>query len=99
MDGQRVVGVRTGDRGVDRHGAPKPSYEPGVDVHAKGTILAGGVRGNLTKQQLLRRVPLGKGTQPQVFSLGIKELWDIPAGRLKAGAVIHTMGYPLRQKE
>jgi electron-transferring-flavoprotein dehydrogenase len=98
MDGQRVVGVRTGDRGVDRHGSPKPSYEPGVDVRAKVTILADGVRGNLTKQ-LLRRVPLGKGNQPQVFSLGIKELWDIPAGRLKAGAVIHTMGFPLRQKE
>jgi electron-transferring-flavoprotein dehydrogenase len=98
MDGQRVVGVRTGDRGVDRHGAPKPSYEPGVDVHARITILADGVRGNLTKQ-LLRRVPLGKGNQPQVFSLGIKELWDIPAGRVRAGAVIHTMGYPLRQRE
>ena len=98
MDGDRVIGVRTGDRGVDRQGARKPSYEPGVDIHAKVTILADGVRGNLTKQ-LLRRVPLGKGSQPQVFSLGIKELWDIPAGRLKAGSVIHTMGYPLRQKE
>jgi electron-transferring-flavoprotein dehydrogenase len=98
MDGERVIGVRTGDRGVDRHGERKPSYEPGVDVHAKVTILADGVRGNLTKQ-LLRRVPLGKGNQPQVFSLGIKELWDVPAGRLKAGAVVHTMGYPLRQKE
>jgi electron-transferring-flavoprotein dehydrogenase len=62
------------------------------------TILADGVRGNLTKQ-LLRRVPLGQGKQPQVFSLGIKELWDIPAGRLTAGSVIHTMGYPLREKE
>jgi electron-transferring-flavoprotein dehydrogenase len=98
MDGSRVVGVRTGDRGIDRHGAPKPSYEPGVDIHAKVTILADGVRGNLTKE-LLRRVPLGKGRQPQVFSLGIKELWDIPAGRLAAGSVVHTMGYPLRQKE
>ncbi len=62
------------------------------------TILADGVRGNLTKQ-LLRRVPLAKDKQPQVFSLGIKELWDIPAGRLAAGSVVHTMGYPLRQKE
>jgi electron-transferring-flavoprotein dehydrogenase len=97
MDGGRVMGVRTGDRGVDRHGAPKPSFEPGVDIHAKVTILADGVRGNLTKQ-LLRRVPLGNGAQPQVFSLGIKELWDVPAGRLAAGSVIHTMGYPLPQK-
>src|SRR5260221_6050916 len=98
MDGGRVIGVRTGDRGIDRHGTPKPSYEPGVDIHAKVTILADGVRGNLTKQ-LLRRVPLAKDKQPQVFSLGIKELWDIPAGRLAAGSVVHTMGYPLRQKE
>ena len=98
MDGERVIGVRTGDRGIDRHGDRKPSFEPGVDIHAKVTILADGVRGNLTKE-LLRRVPLAAGKQPQLFSLGIKELWDVPAGRLAAGSVIHTMGYPLRQEE
>ncbi len=98
MDGGRVIGVRTGDRGVDRQGRPKPSFEPGVDIHAKVTILADGVRGNLTKQ-LLRRVPLSAGRQPQVYSLGIKELWDVPAGRMAGGAVVHTMGYPLPQKE
>src|SRR5205823_10965886 len=97
MDGERVVGVRTGDRGVDRHGAHKPSFEPGVDIHAKVTILADGVRGNVTKE-LLRKVPLGKGNQPQVFALGIKELWDVPEGRVKAGTVMHTMGYPLRHE-
>jgi electron-transferring-flavoprotein dehydrogenase len=98
MDGERVIGARTGARGVDRHGAQKPSYEPGVDILAKATILADGVRGNLTKQ-LLRRTRLGAGSEPQVFSLGIKELWDIPAGRLAAGSVVHTMGYPLRQQD
>jgi electron-transferring-flavoprotein dehydrogenase len=98
MDGDRVIGVRTGDRGIDRHGAQKSSYEPGVDIHAKVTILADGVRGNVTKA-LLRRVPLGKGRQPPLFALGIKELWDVPAGRLAAGTVIHTIGHPLRQHE
>jgi electron-transferring-flavoprotein dehydrogenase len=98
MDGDKVVGVRTGDRGIDRRGARKSSYEPGVDVHAKVTILADGVRGNVTKE-LLRKVPLGKGKEPQVFSLGIKELWEVPPGRAAAGTVIHTMGYPLRQEE
>ena len=98
MDGDRVIGVRTGERGIDRHGDRKPSYEPGVNIHAKVTILADGVRGNVTKE-LLRKLPLAKGKQPPVFALGIKELWDVPAGRLPAGSVIHTMGHPLRQQE
>jgi len=97
MDGDRVIGVRTGDRGISRHGDRKASYEAGVDIHAKVTILADGVRGNVTKD-LLRKMPLGKGNQPQVFALGIKELWDVPAGRVKAGTVMHTMGYPLRHE-
>ena len=97
MDGDRVIGVRTGDRGISRHGDRKASYEAGVDIHAKVTILADGVRGNVTKD-LLRKMPLGKGNQPQVFALGIKELWDVPAGRVKTGTVMHTMGYPLRHE-
>jgi electron-transferring-flavoprotein dehydrogenase len=98
MEGERVIGVRTGDRGIDRHGDRKPSFQPGVDIHAKVTILADGVRGNLTKQ-LMRRTPIARGNQPQLFAIGIKELWDVPPGRLPAGAVVHTMGYPLDQKE
>src|SRR5688572_8478682 len=98
MDGPRVIGVRTGDRGIDRHGQPKPTYEPGVDILAKVTILCDGVRGNLTKT-LLRRLPLSLGRQPQQFALGIKELWEIPRDRLEPGSVIHTMGYPLRHDE
>ena len=98
MEGDRVVGVRTGDRGVDRHGERLPAFEPGVDIRAKVTILADGVRGNLTKQ-LIRRSRIAVGKEPQVFALGIKELWDVPAGRLSAGTVVHTLGYPLDQKE
>ena len=98
VESGRVVGVRTGDRGIGRHGEPRGAFEPGVDVRAKVTILADGVRGNLTKQ-LMRRVPAIAGPEPQVFALGIKELWDVPGRRLQAGTVMHTLGYPLDQRE
>jgi electron-transferring-flavoprotein dehydrogenase len=98
MDGETVVGVRTGDRGVGKHGEHKATFDPGVDIRAKVTILADGVRGNLTKQ-LTRRLQLGHRDHPQLFAIGIKELWDVPADRLPAGTVIHTMGYPLRSDE
>ena len=98
MDGDRVVGVRTGDRGIGKDGEKRATFEEGVEVRARVTIFADGVRGNLTKQ-LLRRLPLAAGRQPQVFALGLKELWEVPAGRLSAGSVINTMGYPLPLEE
>jgi electron-transferring-flavoprotein dehydrogenase len=98
MDGDRVIGVRTGDRGISRHGEKRETFEQGVDIHAKVTILADGVRGNLTKQ-LIRRSRITVGHQPQLFALGIKELWDVPKGRLPGGTVMHTLGYPLDHKE
>ena len=98
MEAGRVVGVRTGDRGIGRNGEPRESFEPGVDIRAKVTILAEGVRGSLTKT-LLRRTTLDKGRQPQMYAIGIKELWEVSPDRVPAGTVIHTMGYPLRQKE
>ena len=98
MDGERVVGVRTGDRGVGKHGDRKPTFEAGVDITAKVTIFCDGVRGNLTKE-LLRRLQLGTGRQPEQFAVGLKELWEIPRDRLAPGTVIHTMGYPLRHEE
>ena len=98
MDGERVAGVRTGDRGIGRHGEQRANFEPGVDIRAKVTILADGVRGNLTKQ-LIRRSRIAVGREPQTFALGIKELWDVPAGRLPGGTVMHTLGYPLDQRE
>jgi electron-transferring-flavoprotein dehydrogenase len=94
----RVAGVRTGDRGVGRHGDVKPTFEPGVDICAKVTILADGVRGNLTKA-LVRRLALDSGRSPQLYALGIKELWEVPPDRVQPGTVIHTMGYPLRREE
>jgi len=98
MEGARVVGVRTGDRGIGKHGEHKPNYEPGVDIRAKVTIFCDGVRGNLTKE-LIQRLDLSKGREPEQFAVGLKELWEIPPDRIAPGTVMHTMGYPLRQEE
>src|SRR2546426_80655 len=98
MDGERILGVRTGDRGIGKPGERKASFESGVDIHAKVTIFADGVRGNLTKE-LMRRLELARADHPQLFAIGIKELWEVPADRVAAGTVIHTMGYPMRFEE
>ncbi len=98
FDGDRVAGIRTGDRGVDRQGQRKATFEPGVDIKARVTIFADGVRGNLTKT-LVHKLSLDADRQPQVYAVGIKELWDVPDDRMRAGDVIHTMGYPLRSEE
>jgi electron-transferring-flavoprotein dehydrogenase len=97
-DGHTVVGVRTGDRGIDKKGQRKPTFEPGVDIRAKVTIFCDGVRGNLTKT-LVDKFRLDNGKLPQIYALGIKELWEIPKDRMSPGSVIHTMGYPLRMEE
>ena len=97
-EGDRVVGVRTGDRGIGRDGGRKATFEPGVDIRAGVTVLADGVRGNLTKT-LIRRFDLDAGRSPQSYAIGIKELWDVDPGRLPAGSVIHTLGHPLRFEE
>jgi electron-transferring-flavoprotein dehydrogenase len=97
-DGARVIGVRLGDRGVDKHGKPKAMFEPGADIHARVTIFADGPRGHLTKQ-LTETLKLDAASQPAQFAIGIKELWDVPKDRLKPGTVIHTLGYPLKEEE
>ena len=90
----RVLGVRTEDKGVDRNGKPKSNFQPGIDLHAKVTVFAEGARGSLTKQ-LVSRLGLDRGRNPQVYAIGLKELWEIPPGRAKAGQVVHTAGWPL----
>src|SRR5437588_908058 len=94
VENGRVVGVRTGDKGIDKNGQPKSNYEPGVDVRAKITILAEGPRGTLTKQ-LAGLFDLYEGKNPQVYSVGVKELWQLPDDRFAPGTVVHTMGWPL----
>ena len=96
-DGDRVAGVRTGDKGVDKHGNPKGNFEPGIDIKAKVTILGEGARGSLTKT-LIAKQDLAKDKDPQVYAIGIKELWQMPKGTVKPGRVFHTMGWPLRDE-
>jgi len=90
----RVIGVRTGDKGLDHDGRPKPNYEPGADIVAKIVVLGEGPRGTLAKQAA-SRLDLYAGREPQVYAAGVKELWQLPDDRFKAGAVVHTLGYPL----
>ena len=89
----KVIGIRTGDKGIDKEGHQKPNFEPGVDLLAKVTVLGEGSRGSLTKH-LTRRLGLDKEREPQVYSLGVKELWEVPEGNYKTGKVTHTLGYP-----
>ncbi|MEW6210608.1 MAG: electron transfer flavoprotein-ubiquinone oxidoreductase [Acidobacteriota bacterium] len=93
-EGDKVTGVRTGDKGINKEGHPKPNFEPGVDIAAKVTVLGEGVRGSLAKQ-LINRLKLDAASDPQVYSVGVKELWEMPDDRFPAGSVIHTLGWPL----
>ena len=92
-DSGRVIGVRIGDMGVARDGTHKAGYTQGIDIHAKLTVLAEGARGHLTKQ-LVRRFELDKDADPQNWSIGIKELWQVPEGRVKPGKIVHSLGWP-----
>jgi electron-transferring-flavoprotein dehydrogenase len=98
IDGDTVTGVRTGDKGIDKFGKPKGNFEPGIDIHARITILAEGARGSLTKQ-LVRKFNLDRDSNPQVYTVGVKEVWDVPKEKTTGGRVIHTMGWPLRNEE
>ena len=91
-----VIGVQTGDMGLDRDGQPKGDYQPGMHLLAPYTILAEGARGHLTKQAKAR-YDLERDCQPQVYGLGIKELWDIAPENHVPGRVLHTQGWPLSE--
>ena len=93
-----VKGVATGDMGVARDGSHKPDYQPGMELHAKYTLFAEGARGHLTKQ-LKAKYDLEADCQPQVYGIGVKELWDIDPERHEPGRVIHTQGWPLSESE
>jgi electron-transferring-flavoprotein dehydrogenase len=92
-DAGRVIGLRTGDKGIDKDGRPKGNYEPGVDLLAKVTVLGEGSRGSLAKQ-LVKRLGLDDKSEPQVYSLGVKEIWEVPEGNFAEGMVVHTLGFP-----
>ena len=89
-----VKGVATGDMGIARDGSHRADYQPGMELHARYTFFAEGARGHLTKR-LSEIFGLREESGPQVYGLGIKELWDIPAEKHKPGREIHTQGWPL----
>ena len=94
-DEGRVTGVATGDMGLSRRGEKKPTYTPGVELKARYTLFAEGVRGSLSKM-LIRRFKLREGRDPQTYAIGLKELWEIPPEKHREGLVIHTQGWPLK---
>ncbi|HJN60768.1 MAG TPA: electron transfer flavoprotein-ubiquinone oxidoreductase, partial [Alphaproteobacteria bacterium] len=96
-DDGRVKGVATGDMGIAADGSEKPSYEPGIELHAKYTLFAEGVRGSLS-QELMAHFSLRDGVAPQTYGLGIKELWQVDAAKHSAGLVQHSFGWPLDAK-
>jgi len=89
----KVIGVRIGDMGVAKDGSHKSGYTAGIDIHAKVTVLAEGARGHLTKR-LVKQFALDQESDPQAYSIGIKELWQLPEGRASAGKIVHTLGWP-----
>mgnify|MGYP005989872957 CR=1 FL=1 len=93
-DDGSVKGVVTGEMGVARDGSHKGDYQPGLELHAKYTFFAEGVRGSLTKD-LKVRYALEEHVEPQVYGLGVKELWDVAPDKYVPGRVIHTQGWPL----
>lgn len=88
-----VVGVRIGDMGVAKDGSHKPGYTQGIDIRAKVTVLAEGARGHLTKR-LVKQFGLDADSDPQAYSIGIKELWQVPEVRVEPGKVVHAIGWP-----
>ncbi len=92
-DAGAVAGVRIGDMGVARDGSHKPTYTQGIDIKARVTVLAEGARGHLTKQ-LVKKFALDANCDPQSYSIGIKELWQLPAGRATPGRIVHSLGWP-----
>ena len=92
-EGAGIAGVLTEDKGVDKNGKPKDNFTPGYELRAKVTVLAEGPRGSLTKD-VVNKLKLD-GLNPQVYGIGVKELWDVQPGRIDTGFVAHTLGWPL----
>jgi electron-transferring-flavoprotein dehydrogenase len=92
-----VAGVRIGDMGIAKDGSHKDSYTQGIDIKAKLTVLGEGARGHLTKQ-LVSKFHLDLESDPQSYSIGIKELWQVKPGTAEPGKIVHTVGWPADSK-
>jgi len=91
-----IAGAITEDKGLDKNGKPKANFTPGYELRAKVTVLAEGPRGSLTKQLVAKKKL--DNINPQIYGLGIKELWEVQPGKIKPGYVAHTLGWPLSTK-
>jgi electron-transferring-flavoprotein dehydrogenase len=91
-----IAGAITEDKGLDKNGKPKANFTPGYELRAKVTVLAEGSRGSLTKQLVAKKKL--DNINPQIYGLGIKELWEAQPGKIKPGYVAHTLGWPLSTK-
>ena len=93
----KVIGIRTGDQGIDKEGKQLENFQQGYDLFAKQTIFAEGCHGSLTKK-LINKYNLRENSNPQTYGIGLKELWEINPENHKLGEVIHTIGWPLDNK-
>ncbi len=93
-DDGAVQGVIIGDMGVGRDGEPKDNYVQGIEIRAKVTVLGEGCRGHLTKRAIAR-YDLAADSDPQTYGIGLKELWQLPEGRVEPGLIQHSVGWPL----
>ena len=93
-DENKVIGVQTGDMGIDKAGNNKDSFEPGLNIFAKVTVFSEGCRGHLGKE-IISKFNLDLGKSPQQYGIGFKEIWEIPEEQHDEGLVMHTAGWPL----
>jgi electron-transferring-flavoprotein dehydrogenase len=96
-EGKKVVGVQLGDKGVNPDGTPKGIFEAGPNLLGKATVFCEGTRGSCTKQ-LVKKLGLDDGKNPQAYATGVKEVWEFEKSPLPEGHIIHTMGYPMDSK-
>ena len=94
-DDGSVKGIATGNLGIGKDGQPNDSFQLGMELHGKYTVFAEGSRGHLGRQ-LIAKYHLDEGRDPQAYAIGVKELWEIDPARHKAGLVIHTAGWPMK---
>ena len=96
-NGDRIIGIRTGDKGIDKDGNKRPNYEPGVDLMAKVTVFGEGPKGSLLRE-IGKKLGIFEGKMPQVFETAVKEVIEVPASSSFGSSkttVLHSFGYPL----
>ena len=97
-DGDRVSGVRTDDKGLDKNNQPKSNFEPGYELRRRSRFWPRG-RADRLPNNSVDKFDLMKGRNPQTYGQALKELWEVPSGRMRSGEVIYTMGWPLTSRE